>query len=141
MVIKSKEQAKKNFEESVSYIPDRYRDGVAVADWATPAGSDQAEKNYSDGVAKAAAAKRRQKAIKKVPNEEWKSAATDKGAPIIGERISKAIPKWDAKWGPMYDQVVTTVKALPAKTTDWRSNITNRSFKTVESWKKAAGKL
>jgi hypothetical protein len=140
MVIKTKEQAKANFEAAVAYIPDRYRQGVMAADWYTPAKSDVAEKNYADAVSAAIAQKKRQKAIAALNNDVWKSSAVNKGAPIIAERIRGALDKWLAVWGPMYDQVSSTVAALPPKTLDWRANITNRLVKVVETWKKAAGK-
>jgi hypothetical protein len=140
MVLKTKEQAKANFEAAISYIPDRYRAGVAAADWHTPAKSDVAEKNYADAVSRAVATKARQKAIAALSNDYWKTAAVSKGAPIIAERIRGALDKWLGTWGPMYDQVASIVPTLPPKTLDWRSNINNRLVKVVETWKKASGK-
>ena len=141
MVLKTKEEARANLEASVAYIPSRYESGVRKADWAGPAGSDQAERNYSDGISKAVAAKRRQTEIKKISNADWQDAAATKGAPIIGERIRGALNKWTANWGPMYDTVVSKVATLPPKTVDFRANINNRLVPTVEQWKRAAGKL
>lgn len=140
MVLKTKEEAKANFEAAIGYIPARYEAGVKKADWFTPAASDVAEKNYGDGVAKAVAAKTRQKKIKTLSNEAWKDAAVNKGAPIIGERIRGALDKWGTTWGPMYDKVTAKVPTLKPKTVDWRTNITNRLIPIVETWKKAAGK-
>lgn len=140
MVVKTKEEARANFEAAVAYIPARYEAGVAKADWLTPAKSATAEANYASGVGEAIATKRRQKKIAAMSNEDWKTAAITKGAPIIGARISGALDKWAAKWGPMYDQVVSKVGALPPKTVDWRSNITKRLVPVVETWRKAAGK-
>lgn len=141
MVVKTKEQARANFEAAVTYIPDRYKAGIMVADWLTPAKSDVAERNYADAVSKAVAEKRRQKAIAAMTNDEWKNAAITKGAPIIAERIRTALDTWLRNWGPMYDQVVSVVSTLPPKTLDWRANINNRLVKVVETWKKAAGRL
>ena len=141
MVVKTKEQARANFEAAVTYIPDRYKAGIMAADWLTPAKSDVAERNYADAVSKAIAEKRRQKAIAAMTNDEWKNAAITKGAPIIAERIRTALDTWLRNWGPMYDQVVSVVSTLPPKTLDWRANINNRLVKVVETWKKAAGKL
>lgn len=138
--MKTKEEAKANFEASIGYIPDRYKTGVSKADWLTPAKSDAAEKNYADGVGKAVSQRTRQKEISKLSNEDWKNGAVNKGAPIIGERIRGALNDWAAAWGPMYDQVVSRVAALPPKTIDWRANINNRLVPTVETWRKAAGR-
>jgi len=140
MVLKTKEEARANFEASVTYIPARYAAGVAKADWIGPARSEAAEKNYAAGVQTAVAQKTRQKAIAKLSNEDWKTAATEKGAPIIGARISGALNKWMSNWGPMYDTVQSKVAALPPKTTDWRGNINNRLVPVVEQWRKAAGR-
>lgn len=140
MVLKTKEEARANFEAAVAYIPARYTSGVEKADWLTPAKSAQAEANYASGVGAAVAAKRRQKKIAAMSNEDWKTAAIEKGAPIIGERVSKALGKWMTNWGPKYDMVVTKVATLPPKTTDWRTNITKRLVPVVETWRKAAGK-
>lgn len=141
MVTKTKEEARANFEASISYIPARYSAGVRKADWATPAGSDQAETNYAAAVQKAVSEKRRQAKVREVSNATWQRAAVEKGAPIIGERIRGALDKWASKWGPMYDQVVSTVSGLPPKTVDFRANINARLVPTVEAWKRAAGKL
>ena len=140
MVLKTKEEAKANFEAAIGYIPDRYRSGVSKADWLTPSKSDAAEKNYADGVSKAVTNKTRQKGIAKISNEDWKNAAINKGASIIGERIRGSLDKWANNFGPIYDQVASRVAALPPKTTDWRANINNRLVPVVETWRKAAGK-
>lgn len=139
--MKTKEEARANLEVSVSYIPERYKVGVGRADWATPAGSDNAERNFADAMSKVIAAKTRQNAIKKVSNAAWQALAVEKGGAVIGERIRAAIPKQAEKWGPIYDRVVTDIARLPARTVDFRANISNRVIGTVESWKKHAGKL
>lgn len=141
MVLKTKEEALANLTNSIAYIPARYTSGVKKADWATPAGSEQAETNYAAGVGKAVSEKSRQKGVKTVSNSDWQTAAVSKGAGIIGERIRGALGKWTANWGPIYDSVASTVNALPAKTTDYRANINSRLVPTVEAWKRAAHKL
>lgn len=139
--MKTKEEAKANLEASITYIPDRYRAGIGRADWATKAGSDAAEKNYADAMAKAVAKKARQLGVRKVSNSEWQTLASEKGGAVIGERIRGALDKQAARWGPIYDGVVSTVGRLPAKTIDFRANITARLVPVVEQWKKGAGKL
>ncbi len=139
--MKTKEEARANLEASVTYIPDRYKAGVARADWATPAGSDQAEKNFADKMSQVIAKKTRQSRIKQVSNSEWQGRAVEKGGAVIGERIRAAIDKQAAKWAPIYDRVVADVQRLPARTVDFRTNITQRVVGTVEAWKKHSGKL
>lgn len=141
MVVKTLDEARANFENSIAYIPDRYEKGVDKADWSTPAKSDAAEKNFADSMTKAIAAKSRQKGVANVSNEDWKKSAKDKGAPIIGDRIRMNLDKWATNFGTVYSSVVSKVATLPPKTTNWRNNITNRLVPIVETWKKAAGKL
>lgn len=140
MVHKTRAEAKENLEAAIAYIPDRYIAGVKKADWLGPAGSDQAERNYADGISKAVTNKSRQKGVKKVSNTEWQDAAANKGGPIIGERIRGALDKYDANFGPMLEAVNSKVDTLPPRTVDWRNNISKRLIPTVEAWKKAAGK-
>lgn len=140
MVSKTKEEARANYDASISYIPARYEAGVKKADWLSPAKSEAAEKNYADAVSKAVSQKTRQKAISSMTNDDWKNAAVAKGVPIIGERIRLAEDKWMAEWGPKYDQVCSKVATLPPPTTDWRANINTRLVPTVEAWRKSAGK-
>ena len=95
---------------------------------------------WAAAVQKAISQKKRQEAIRGMSNSDWQNAAINKGAPVIAERIRAALDKWAREWGPIYDQVVSTVQALPPKTLDWRENINRRLIPVVESWKKAAGK-
>lgn len=141
MVTKTKEEARANFEASIAYIPSRYAAGVRKADWATPAGSDQAETNYAAGVADAVAKKRRQSKIREVSNSTWQEKAAVQGGAVIGERIRAGLAKWLSNWGPIYDGVVSKVAMLPPKTIDFRANINNRLVPVVEEWKRGAGKL
>lgn len=139
--MKTKEEARANLEASVAYIGPRYITGVGRADWATPAGSEAAEKNYADAVARAVANKTRQAGVKRVSNSEWQRLAIDKGGAIIGERVRGAIDKQAARWGPIYDRVVSDVARMTPRTIDFRANVTNRVLPTVEAWKKHSGKL
>lgn len=139
--MKTKEEARANLEASVAYIPERYKAGVARADWATPAGSDQAERNFADKMSQVISKKTRQLKVKAVSNATWQSAAIEKGGAVIGTRIRDSIDKQSAKWSPIYDRVVSDLARLPARTVDFRTNITNRVVGTVESWKKHSGKL
>jgi len=139
--LKTKEEARANLEASVGYIPDRYKAGVSRADWATPAGSDQAERNFADKMSQVIAKKTRQLKIKAVSNATWQAAAVEKGGAVIGQRIRDSIDKQSAKWAPIYDRVVSDIARLPGRTVDFRTNITNRVVGTVEAWKKHSGKL
>lgn len=141
MVHKTTAEARKNLEDAIGYIPARYEAGVMKADWFGPASSEAAERNYASAVAKAVTDKSRQKAIKKVSNEDWKSGAINKGAPIIGERIRMALGKYETNFGAVYEPVLNTVRALPPRGVDFMANINNRLVPVVKKWKEASGKL
>jgi hypothetical protein len=141
-VRKSAAEARKAFEEVLPYIPGRYVAMASKADWFTPASSDIAEENYKTEVTKAVAEKRRQNAIKALGgNAPWLDGVKSKGAPVIEARIRAALPKWDANWGrPYTEKVLPELERLPARTVDWKRNISERLVKTVEILKKAYGK-
>ena len=141
MVMKTTAQARANLEASISYIPARYIEGVKAADWAGPAGSEQAETNFGTSMQKVISGKTRQKGVKEVPNSDWQNAAATKGGNVIGERIRLALDDWQTEFGPIYEGVQSKVKTLPPSTTDFRANINARLVPTVEQWKRGAGKL
>ena len=140
MTHKTIDIATKHLEDSLSLIRGRYEDGVRIADWKTPAGSEAAEKNYADGVTKAVAAKSRQKGIAGTSNEDWKNGAME-GASIIAERIRNALPDYTKGFAPILSAMNSAADAAPPRTTDFRANINNRLVKVVEAAKRAAGKL
>lgn len=139
--MKTKEEARANLETSLAYVEGRYKTGVGRADWATAASSDHAEANFASAMSKAIAKKSRQTAVKLVSNAEWQRLSMEKGGAVIAERMRGALDKQSAKFGPIYDRVVADVLRLAPRTTDFRTNITNRVVGTVESWKKHSGKL
>lgn len=139
--MKTKDEARANLEQSLAYVGDRYTNAVKRADWASKAGSDNAERNYAESIAKAVAAKSRQNAVKKVSNSAWQEAAATKGGAVISQRMRESLDKQSARWAPIYDAVVSEVQRLPARTVDFRTNITNRVVGTVAAWKKASGKM
>lgn len=139
--MKTKEEAKANLEASLTYVRGRYEAGIGRADWQTKASSEAAEKNYADGVNKAVAKKSRQIGIRKVSNADWQALATTKGGAVIAERMRGALDKQAANYSPIYDAVKSQVDRLPAKSIDFRANITSRLIPVVEAEKKAAGKL
>jgi len=139
--MKTAEEAKANLEQSLTYVGDRYTTAVKRADWASKAGSDQAEKNFAESMSRVIAKKSRQIQVKKVSNSSWQEAAANKGGAVIATRMRDSLDKQSANWKPVYDGVVSDIARLPARTVDFRTNITNRVVGTVESWKKHSGKL
>jgi len=139
--MKTKEEAKANLEQSLTFVGDRYKAGVGRADWATAAASDNAEKNFATAMSNAIAKKTRQNGVKKVSNTTWQELAIVKGGAVIADRMRGALEKQAANFGAVYDKAMPMFRTLPARTTDFRTNITNRVVGSVEAWKKAAGKL
>lgn len=138
--MKTIEQARANFDAAAATIPERYKLGVAAAEWQSAAMSDAAEANFNAGISKALAEKSRQKGIRGVSNEEWRKQAIDKGGAVIGTRIRDSLAKWQEKFAPIYQAVQSEVGRLPARTVDPMANIDARLKPVVLAWRKAAGK-
>jgi len=119
-------QAQENLKASTSQIPARYKAGVQSADWATPAGSEQAEINYSQGVNEAIANKSRQKGVQEAGNTTWRNGAINKGANVIAQRINDSIQKYGQNFQPILSAMNAASDAAPAKTRDPMQNIDNR---------------
>lgn len=138
--MKTLQQARANFESSASVVPQRYKDGVARADWQGPASSDQAEANFAAGVQDAISNKTRQAKIRGMTNQDWQNNAISKGGTIIGARMKDAAPKYERNFAPIHQAVEAAVGTLPPRTIDPMTNIDNRLKRIVEVQRRAAGK-
>lgn len=134
------EQARANLEASIPLIPERYRKGVQGADWATAAGSDQAETNYAAGVTRAITQKLRQAKIREVGNATWQQRSMTKGASSIAAGIQAGLQKYTQNFGRVYAAFQSSLATLPPKTTDPMQNIDTRLKPVVRAWRIAAGK-
>jgi len=123
MVHKTIEESSDHLESSISLIPDRYKEAVDKADWQGPASSDAAEKNYSEGVAKAVANKTRQKGVKRVSNADWQNKSMTMGADRIGAGISANLDKYKQNFSPVLDAMNKAADAAPPRSTDAMQNI------------------
>lgn len=139
--MKTKDEARANLEQSLTFVEDRYKTGVGRANWQEKAASEQAEKNFAAAMSNALSKKSRQMGVRAISNQEWQQAAAVKGGAVIATRMRESLDKQAANFGKVYDGVVADIQRLPARTTDFRTNITNRVVATVESWKKHSGKL
>lgn len=133
-------EAEANLKQSIAYIPDRYKKGVMAADWATPAGSDEAESNYATAISQAIADGTRQRKIRETSNAVWQAGASGKGAVNIGPGILAGLEKYRSNMSPVLDAMNAASDAAPARTTDYRTNITQRLIPVIEAAKRAAGK-
>jgi len=123
--VKSSAEIAKKWDEAIGRVPAAYKAGIAAtSDWAEKASSNDAEDLWKQKIDEAAAAKRRQKAVSAVSNEEWKRAASEKGSARIGAGMSAAKQKRTANFEP-YRTALEGV-SLPARTADPMSNIDAR---------------
>ena len=123
--IKSQSEIAKNYDDSIGRVPAAYKAGVqATTDWQEKASSESAESNYAAGVAEAAAAKRRQRAVQNVSNAEWQNAAVNKGSTRIATGMKEGSAKRTANFEP-YRSAIEGV-TLPDRTTDPIANVDNR---------------
>tara|TARA_Y100000310_G_scaffold335926_1_gene419174 strand:- start:4005 stop:4439 length:435 start_codon:yes stop_codon:yes gene_type:complete len=125
-------EARTNLEQSIPNIQGRYEAGVNRADWVGAASSDQAETNYSQGVAEAVRTKSRAAGVRRAGNQGWLDGAVNKGALVIGQRIQDSLDKWETNFGRVYQHVERLVPTLPAKTRDANSNIDRRLKPVVQ---------
>jgi len=125
MKIKSQAEISKKWGDAIGRVPGAYKSGVAATtDWQEKAGSEDAENLWKEKIDEAAARKARQKAIAATSNEEWRSAAVNKGAARIGAGMTAAQGKRAIKHEP-YRAAIESM-TLPAKTSDPAQNVTNR---------------
>jgi len=123
--IKSSAEIAKKWEDAIGRVPGAYKAGVTrTNDWAEKASSDEAESLWNAKIAEAAAAKRRQKAVSAVSNEDWKRAASEKGSARIGAGMTAAKSKRTSNFEP-YRSAIEGV-SLPAKSADPMANIDAR---------------
>ena len=125
MKIKSSAEISKKWDEAIGRVPAAYKEGVAgTTDWQEKAASDDAENLWKEKIAEAAARNARQKAVSAVSNEEWRSAAVNKGSARIGAGMTAAKAKRASKFEP-YRSAIEGL-SLPARTADPTANVTNR---------------
>jgi len=139
-VHKTIDQAKKNLEDSLGTIGARHQAGVQAANWQGPASSDNAESLYASEMAKAIAAKKRQKAIQAMTNTDWQTATISKGSSVIAERLRSALGKYASRMGPVLTAMNTAADSLRPRVADYKANIANRLYPVIDAAKKAAGK-
>lgn len=127
------EEARANLDASISLIPDRYISGINRADWVGPAGSDAAEKNFGDAMAKVISSKSRATGVKRAGNESWRGGAIDKGAPVIAQRMRASLDLWTENFGKVYTAVLRVLPGLKPRTLDPMQNIDNRVKPVVKA--------
>ena len=125
-VHKTIDEAAKHLGESVSVIPGRYKEATSKAEWEEPASSPQAETNWAAGLAEAQAAGSRPEGIHRAGNTGYRKGCAEKGAPVIGTRITAALGTYRTEFSPILSAMNSAADAAPARTRDPMANIDAR---------------
>lgn len=132
MKVRSAEASKKAYIEGAAKAPERYKEGIRnTTGWKEKAASPEAEALYAAKLQESIAAKRRQRALENVSEEEWKANAMSKGAAVIGQRMTASAEKQSRNYAP-FAEALRNVE-LPAKTADPLTNVTNRVGAVVQA--------
>lgn len=129
----SLDEIRERLRAATATIGERYRKGVEASKWRDPTLAKK--QNFYTAMQQVIANDLYGKGVEKTPDETWKTGATTKGAPILGQRLAAALPKWEAAWGPKYEAVKRTAQSLPPSTPDYMTNIQQRLVPIVEAWK------
>lgn len=132
--------ARKHLGEAASLIPGRYKEATAKAEWASAASSAAAKANYEAGLAEAIAAGRRETGISAVGDAKYRKGCTEKGAAVIGTRITAALADYEREFAPVLSAMSGAADGAPPRTRDFRANVTNRLLPVIEAAKRAVGK-
>ena len=123
MRIKSASDIDKAYKDAIGGVPAKYKSGVAtVNDWQEKAVGGQGL--YEEQMRNAAVLKRRETGLKAVTTEEWKKAATDKGAARIGAGMTAGAAKRQTNYEPYRAKIESMT--LEARTADPEVNVDKR---------------
>ena len=130
-------EARKRLEQALSVIPDRYRAGIQTAEWQQ--NTLKAAQTWKAAMQKIVSTNRWEQGVQKTSNETWRTHAMQ-AADLIPQRLRNALDKWQSKFGPIYQSVLSTVQSLPPRTADPIQNVDTRVKPVVRAWIQAAGK-
>ena len=132
MRVRSSEESKKAYVDGAAKAPERYKSGIRnTTGWKDKAASAEAEALYAAKMQEAISAKRRQRALEGVSEEEWKNNAINKGDAVIGRRMQEAADKQQRNWAPYGEALRNT--ELPPRSADPMQNVTNRVGAVVQA--------
>ena len=132
------QQASSNYTASVDLVPERYKQGITAADWASKANAPEAQQNWSTGVQRAASEGRYAAGVSRVSNEQWKQAALTKGANSIAAGMQMGAEKYARRFAPILQAMQNAVQSLPARSADANANIDARLKPVVAAAQAAA---
>ena len=126
--------------EAASTIGPRYKAATSRADWEGPSKSKEAESNYQEGISESIADNRRVKGIEKASNSKYQRGCAEKGSAVIGKRVADSRGEYESNFSPVLSAMTDASDRAPARTRDFRANITNRLVPVVEAARRAVGK-
>jgi len=127
---KSLAQTEANWKNAIGRVPAAYADGVRNAkDVINKAIAGEAL--YAEKMQEAIQNQSRARGLQKVSDEDWRSAALNKGAARIGQGMTEAAPKFSKGMA----QVLSVIQgvSLPARVADPVQNVQNRVVPIVEA--------
>ena len=126
--VKSRATIEANYRNSSSIAATRYRESISGVQWNQAAKDGQAL--YVQRMQDPEILSRREKGINKVSDSDFQKALLEKGAPVIGGRMSAAAGKMASGFDP-YRTALESL-TLPARTGDAMQNIDNRLKPVVQ---------
>lgn len=119
----STEAARKRWEGAIGRVPAAYADGVNQAKDVIAKGV-AAESLYQQKLQESMADNRRARKLAEVSDEQWRTAAREKGAARIGSGMNAAKDKFGAGIGRVLDTIRGT--SIGPRTADPLANVDNR---------------
>jgi len=130
---KTIDQARSNLESVIPLIPERYRAGIDRGKWAEAAASDAAEANFAAKMQEVISKKKRAAGVRAAGDQKWKEGALMKGAPVIAQRMTDSLDKWQQNFGKVYAAVLRVLPTLKPRGVDAMANIDNRLKPVVKA--------
>jgi len=128
----------KAYEDAIPRVAARYKEKVGeVADFKEKTIAGHA--NYLIEMAKPEVLARQKEGVEEMPPGKWKDGARTKGAARIGPGMTEAKAERTKNYEPIRSGLDGFV--IPDKTTDWETNIDNRSKAVVRKMKELAEKI
>jgi hypothetical protein len=132
------QEARRRLEQSLTFIPERLRAGLATAEWQAP--TLAAANVWKTAMQRVVQTNRWETGVQKAGNEKWKRNTSDAVDKMV-TRLRGALDLWARQFAPVLDAMNSAAARLPPKTPDYRQNIVSRVTPIVEAAKRAAGKL
>ena len=132
------QEARRRLEQSLTFIPERLRAGLATAEWQAP--TLAAANVWKVAMQRVVQTNRWETGVQKAGNEKWRRNTSDAVDKMV-TRLRGALDTWARQFAPVLDAMNSAAARLPPKTPDYRQNIVNRVTPIVEAAKRAAGKL